>query len=80
MVLFCWLYHIFRLTPSALPELLEIYTVLTKLNLIMPSVTASTVVTASKQQSDLIRTVLQSFMGLLGRTSPVFFLAGLGGE
>lgn len=46
----------------------------------MSSVTASTVVTASKQQSDWIRTVLQSFMDLLGRTSPAFFLAGLGGE
>lgn len=78
MVLFCWLYHILRLAPSALSELSEIYTDLTKLNLITSSVIESAVVTASKQQSDLIRTALQSFMDLLEGRSPAFFLSGLG--
>lgn len=44
----------------------------------MSSVIESAVVTASKQQSDLIRTALQSFMDLLEGTSPAFFLSGLG--
>lgn len=44
----------------------------------MSSVTVSTVVTASKQYSDLIGTTLLLFVGLLERTSCVFFLAGLG--
>lgn len=44
----------------------------------MSSVTVSTVVTASKQYSDLIGTTLLLFVDLLERTSCVFFLAGLG--
>lgn len=44
----------------------------------MSSVIESTVLTASEQQSDFIRAALQSFMDLLERTSPAFFLAGLG--
>lgn len=57
---------------------MEIYTGLTKQNLITSSVIENTVVTASKQQSDLIKTTLQPLVGLLERTSPAFPVAGLG--
>lgn len=54
------------------------YTGRTKQNLITCLLLLSAVVTASKQQCDLIKTTLQPFVGLLERTSPVFSLAGLG--